>query len=121
MCLFTGAVTLYSIELLLERLLATAKSVSVRRVAYIAPAVVVVFFSVLALSRVVAVCRFVTLLAYETMLHNNCSNYHAPFDVYSALGEHLIERSRGHQALPDEVNICVGKEWYRYGSMGGRK
>jgi len=42
-------------------------------------------------------------------------NYHAPFDVYISLNERLVERSNANM-LPANLNVCVGKEWYRYPS-----
>lgn len=40
-----------------------------------------------------------------------CLAYHAPIDTYTQL-------SNNHLTLPesDVINVCVGKEWYRYPS-----
>jgi hypothetical protein len=40
-----------------------------------------------------------------------CLAYHAPIDIYTQL-------SNEHLTLPESnvINVCVGKEWYRYPS-----
>ena len=94
----SGAVTLYAIEVLLDRLLSGRGHV-LSNLSYALPALVVTFFAVLALSRIVSVVR----------------NYHAPFDVYSSLGEHLAADKTVNTTskLGMPINVCVGKEWYR--------
>jgi len=45
--------------------------------------------------------------------------YHAPLDVFSDLYNDAYQESEDHPppfGLNEEVNICVGKEWYRFPS-----
>ncbi len=42
--------------------------------------------------------------------------YHAPLDVYLELSQ-LAKNPKVHTLADDKpVNVCVGKEWYRYTS-----
>merc|ERR1711962_1606859 len=63
----------------------------------------VVVFSILSLSRSAALF----------------TGYHAPLDVYPQLNNlvHPIDESIAPKYKPDEsINVCVGREWYRYPS-----
>jgi hypothetical protein len=91
----------------LERLFSSIRQLEF--VAYVGPLTVVLFFALLSLCRIVALYRFVHFIDFSLTVF---SNYHAPFDVYIALNERLVERSNANM-LPANLNVCVGKEWYR--------
>eukprot|EP00795_Rhopilema_esculentum_P016703 gene16703-8152_t len=45
--------------------------------------------------------------------------YHAPLDVYADLFNDVLQEDEGHYPpfkIDDQVNVCVGKEWYRFPS-----
>ena len=42
--------------------------------------------------------------------------YHAPLDVYVELTRLFAENEVAHLPPDQPINVCVGKEWYRYPS-----
>jgi len=43
-------------------------------------------------------------------------NYHAPIDVFTYLFKNGTVAEGSPEALNASVNVCIGKEWYRYPS-----
>ena len=53
---------------------------------------------------------------YCLIFDSNISGYHAPMEVYGELYKASSDPSV-HRLAPDKnVNVCVGKEWYRFPS-----
>lgn len=43
--------------------------------------------------------------------------YHAPLDVFGELQQRALDRQLEANVPPDTpVNVCIGKEWYRFPS-----
>lgn len=70
------------------------------RVAHLMSASICVLFVVLSLSRILA-------------LHHG---YHAPLKVYSNMNKVIVESPTYKSSRGQTLNICVGKEWYRFPS-----
>ena len=42
------------------------------------------------------------------------SGYHAPLDVYGELNQIVRDPKIHTFAAGQQINVCVGKEWYRF-------
>lgn len=63
-----------------------------------------------------SVYLFVNLFCYLNLfaiLVNNFAGYHAPMDTFMELNKLTVE---GDISTEQNINICIGKEWYRYPS-----
>lgn len=58
-------------------------------------------------------CLLIFALASASRSFGQYKYFHAPFDVYISLNERITPPEG---AKPHTVNVCVGKEWYRYPS-----
>jgi len=68
--------------------------------------------------------RYLLLIVCASSVALSCSrtvsshiNYHAPIEVYTQLSVKEFQSGLNDQVpLPGEINVCVGKEWYRFPS-----
>lgn len=51
-----------------------------------------------------------SMYSFYVLRHHMLAGYHAPLDLYASIStQPILSRVR----TLDEVNLCVGKEWYR--------
>ena len=61
-------------------------------------------------------CTFITFDSDSCLFLLYSAGYHAPLDIYVELNR-ISSDPKVHSLPPDKsVNVCVGKEWYRFPS-----
>ncbi|KAI9144181.1 Alg9-like mannosyltransferase family-domain-containing protein [Paraphysoderma sedebokerense] len=105
--IFTAATTLYSISAILDAVVKKS-SKSIPKSADITTQST----SGLSPLRMVPIILLVTVGLSVSRIVAVTSSYSAPFGVYSKLHQDII---RSNHSL-SQVNVCVGKEWYRFPS-----
>jgi alpha-1,2-mannosyltransferase len=64
-------------------------------------------------TRIIAVLIIITAVIVSlSRTISVISNYRAPLDVYAKLSEHIAANEPANK----QINVCVGKEWYRFPS-----